>query len=112
MLSLSRIDVAAFVLQPIAADRTTIECQLLFTLPRWPRRPSTWWDAVDFWHMVNLQDGDPPTCAARMASRSFEHGWYAPMEDPSLDIRRWWKSKMNRGGAISRFSPRSSPSSD
>jgi hypothetical protein len=30
-----------------------------------------------------------------MASRSFDHGWYAPMEDPSLDIRRWWTTKMN-----------------
>jgi Rieske 2Fe-2S family protein len=24
-----------------------------------------------------------------MSSRSYRHGWFAPMEDDSLDIRRW-----------------------
>ena len=39
--------------------------------------------------------GDLPKHVQRgMTSRSFDHGWYAPMEDPSLDIRRWWSGKM------------------
>jgi Rieske 2Fe-2S family protein len=24
-----------------------------------------------------------------MSSRGYRHGWFAPMEDESLDIRRW-----------------------
>ena len=45
--------------------------------------------------MVNLQDWSICERVQRgMTSRSFEHGWYAPMEDPSLDIRRWWTAKM------------------
>ncbi|MEO8265563.1 MAG: aromatic ring-hydroxylating dioxygenase subunit alpha [Ilumatobacteraceae bacterium] len=96
MLSLSRDHVAAFILQPIAADRTTIECQVLFhpTEVAMPGFDAS--DAVDFWHMVNLQDWAICERVQRgMQSRSFRHGWYAPMEDPSLDIRRWWAAKMN-----------------
>lgn len=97
MLSMSRDHVAAFVLQPLAADRTLIECQLLFhpgEVAKIDFDPS---DALDFWHMVNLQDWAICERVQRgMISRTFEHGWYAPMEDPSLDIRRWWNSKMDR----------------
>jgi Rieske 2Fe-2S family protein len=96
MLSLSRDHVAAFILQPTAADRTTIECQLLFHPDEVAKDVFDAYDAVDFWHMVNLQDWAICERVQRgMTSRSFEHGWYAPMEDPSLDIRRWWTDKMN-----------------
>jgi glycine betaine catabolism A len=96
MLSLSRDHVAAFILQPIAADRTTIECQLLFHPDEVAKDVFDAYDAIDFWHMVNLQDWAICERVQRgMASRSFDHGWYAPMEDPSLDIRRWWSEKMN-----------------
>jgi glycine betaine catabolism A len=96
MLSLSRDHVAAFILQPIAADRTMIECQLLFHPDEVAKDVFDAYDAVDFWHMVNLQDWAICERVQRgMASRSFQHGWYAPMEDPSLDIRRWWSTKMN-----------------
>ena len=97
MLSLSRDHVAAFILQPITADRTTIECQLLFHPDEVGRDDFDASDAVDFWQMVNLQDWAICERVQRgMASRSFSHGWYAPMEDPSLDIRRWWTAKMQR----------------
>ena len=97
MLSLSRDHVAAFILQPIAADRTTIECQVLFHPNEVAAPGFDASDAVDFWHMVNLQDWAICERVQRgMQSRSFRHGWYAPMEDPSLDIRRWWTAKMNR----------------
>ena len=44
--------------------------------------------------MVNLQDWAICERVQRgMASRTFDHGWYAPMEDPSLDIRRWWTAQ-------------------
>jgi glycine betaine catabolism A len=96
MLSLSRDHVAAFVLQPVAADRTTIECVVLFHPDEVAAPGFDASDAVDFWHMVNLQDWAICERVQRgMRSLSFRHGWYAPMEDPSLDIRRWWTAKMN-----------------
>jgi Rieske 2Fe-2S family protein len=96
MLSLSRDHVAAFVLQPIEADRTTIVCDLLFHPDEVAKHDFDSSDATDFWHMVNLQDWAICERVQRgMASRSFRHGWYAAMEDPSLDIRRWWTAKMN-----------------
>jgi glycine betaine catabolism A len=95
MLSLSRDHVAAFILQPLAADRTMIECQILFHPHEVATPEFDASDAVDFWHMVNLQDWAICERVQRgMASRSFQHGWYAQMEDPSLDIRRWWTAKM------------------
>jgi glycine betaine catabolism A len=95
MLSLSRDHVAAFILRPLAADRTTIECQLLFQTDETARHDFDPSDAADFWHMVNLQDWSICERVQRgMTSRTFDHGWYAPMEDPSLDIRRWWTAKM------------------
>ena len=96
MLSLSRDHVAAFILHPVAPDRTTIECLLLFHPDEVATPDFDPTDAADFWHMVNLQDWAICERVQRgMASRSFRHGWYAPMEDPSLDIRRWWTSKMH-----------------
>jgi glycine betaine catabolism A len=96
MLSLSRDHVAAFILRAVAADRTTIECQLLFHPDEVAKEGFDTSDAVDFWHMVNLQDWAICERVQRgMASRTFDHGWYAPMEDPSLDIRRWWTTKMS-----------------
>ena len=96
MLSLSRDHVAAFILQPVDPDRTTIECQLLFHPTEVAAPGFDASDAVDFWHMVNLQDWAICERVQRgMQSLSFRHGWYAPMEDPSLDIRRWWTTKMN-----------------
>ena len=95
MLSLSRDHVAAFILQPLDFDRTTIECLLLFHPDEIATTDFDPSDAADFWHMVNLQDWSICERVQRgMASRTFVHGWYAPMEDPSLDIRRWWTAKM------------------
>ncbi len=95
MLSLSRDHVAAFILEPVDVDRTTIQCLLLFHPDETATDEFDPSDAADFWHMVNLQDWSICERVQRgMTSRSFEHGWYAPMEDPSLDIRRWWTAKM------------------
>ena len=96
MLSLSRDHVAAFILRPIAADRTIVECELLFHRDEATKDDFDPTDALEFWHLVNQQDWAICERVQRgMASRTFEHGWYAPMEDPSLDIRRWWTMKMN-----------------
>jgi Rieske 2Fe-2S family protein len=95
MLSLSRDHVAAFVLHPLAADRTAIDCDLLFHPDEAARSDFDPSDAVEFWDLVNQQDWAICERVQRgMASRTFAHGWFAPMEDPSLDIRRWWTAKM------------------
>ena len=90
MLSVSCDHAAAFVLWPIAADRTVIECRFLFhrdemALPTFD--PS---DAVDFWDLVNRQDW--AVCErvqSGIAASVHTHGYYAPIEDLSLDIRRY-----------------------
>jgi len=47
-------------------------------------------DAVELWELVNRQDWAICESVQRgMSSRGFERGWFAPMEDLSLDIRRW-----------------------
>jgi len=90
MLSLSAEHVAAFRLTPVSVDRTRIECELLFH----PTETATDWfdpsDAGELWDLVNRQDWTVCESVQRgMSSRYFTGGWYAPMEDDSLDIRRW-----------------------
>ena len=44
----------------------------------------------ELWDLVNRQDWAVCESVQRgMSSRSYRHGWFAPMEDDSLDIRRW-----------------------
>jgi Rieske 2Fe-2S family protein len=31
-----------------------------------------------------------------MGSRAYRQGWFAPMEDESLDIRRWLTARLER----------------
>ena len=86
----ARAHVAAFVVHPRAVDRTRVECHLLFAAaeaasPRFD--PS---DAVELWDLVNNQDWAVCESVQRgMSSRAYTHGWFAPMEDDSADIRRW-----------------------
>jgi Rieske 2Fe-2S family protein len=90
MLSCSADHVAAFVLRPLAVDRTSIECRLLFAASEVTSPSFDPSDAGDFWHMVNLQDWAICESVQRgMSSRAYTHGWFAPMEDDSADIRRW-----------------------
>jgi Rieske 2Fe-2S family protein len=90
MLSCSADHVAAFVLRPLAVDRTAIECGLLFHPSEVDKATFDPNDAGDFWDMVNRQDWAICESVQRgMSSRSYTHGWFAPMEDDSADIRRW-----------------------
>jgi glycine betaine catabolism A len=90
LLSCSADHVAAFVLRPRAVDRTRIECSLLFhpdAVAAADFYPS---DSGDFWDLVNKQDWAICESVQRgMSSRAYTHGWFAPMEDDSADIRRW-----------------------
>jgi Rieske 2Fe-2S family protein len=90
MLSCSADHVAAFTLRSLAVDRTTIECRLLFAADEVAKPSFDPSDAGDFWDMVNRQDWAICESVQRgMSSRAYTHGWFAPMEDDSLDIRRW-----------------------
>jgi Rieske 2Fe-2S family protein len=47
-------------------------------------------DAVDFWDLVNHQDWEICERVQNgMSSRVHEHGYCAPMEDLTLDIRKY-----------------------
>jgi Rieske 2Fe-2S family protein len=90
MLSLSADHVAAFTLWPTGPDRTRIRCDLLFAPDELVRARFDPSDAADFWDMVNRQDWAVCESVQRgMSSRAYAQGWFAPMEDASLDIRRW-----------------------
>ena len=90
MISLSADHVAAFQLVPKAPDRTLVVVDFLFHPTEMARPTFDPSDAVEFWDLVNRQDW--AVCEgvqAGMTSRRFAVGWYAPMEDLSLDIRRY-----------------------
>jgi Rieske 2Fe-2S family protein len=90
MISASADHVAAFVLLPRAVDRTEVVCTLLFDPDEAARTTFDPSDAAEFWDLVNGQDWRICESVQRgMSSRSYRHGWFAPMEDESLDIRRW-----------------------
>lgn len=94
-LSLAAEHVAAFTLWPVDAGRTRVVFDALFhpdavSAPDFD--PS---DAVDLWHVTNEQDWRACEGVQRgMRSRAWQHGWFAPMEDQSLDIRRWYATRM------------------
>ena len=90
LLSLSAEHAAAFQLTPLAVDRTRIVCDLLFHPTETTKSTFDPSDAGDLWDLVNRQDWAICESVQRgMSSRYFRGGWYAPMEDDSLDIRRW-----------------------
>jgi Rieske 2Fe-2S family protein len=90
MLSLSADHVAAFTLWPVASDRTRVLCDLLFAPDEMRRGTFDPSDAAGFWDEVNRQDWAVCESVQRgMSSRAYAQGWFAPMEDASLDIRRW-----------------------
>ena len=90
MLSASADHVAAFVLAPRAADRTEVTCTLLFARDEVGAASFDPSDAAELWDLVNKQDWAICESVQRgMSSRAYTHGWFAPMEDDSLDIRRW-----------------------
>ena len=95
LLSLSAEHAAAFQLTPLAVDRTRIVCDLLFHPSEVSKATFDPSDAGDLWDLVNRQDWAICESVQRgMSSRYFTGGWYAPMEDDSLDIRRWLLSRL------------------
>ena len=96
MLSLSMDHVVALTLWPRSAESTDIDCEFLFHPDEMARTDFDPADAVDFWDLVNRQDWEICESVQRgMQSRVFDTGWYAPMEDFSLDIRSYVLSRMD-----------------
>jgi phenylpropionate dioxygenase-like ring-hydroxylating dioxygenase large terminal subunit len=97
MISLSADHVAAFRLVATSAEHTTIECDILIHPSEVERQGFDISDAADFWDMVNRQDWAICESVQRgMNSRGYTQGWFAPMEDASLDIRRWLLPRLDR----------------
>jgi Rieske 2Fe-2S family protein len=87
LLSLSAEHAAAFVLTPLAADRTLVDVDLLVDPDQAELEID---DCAGFWDLVNRQDWAVCESVQRgMSSAFYQQGWYAPMEDASLDLRRW-----------------------
>ena len=97
LLSCSADHVAAFELHPLDVDRTRVTCRLLFDPDEVAKPAFDPSDAGDLWDLVNRQDWAVCESVQRgMSSRAYTHGWFAPMEDDSLDIRRWLLPRLNR----------------
>ncbi|HKV17654.1 MAG TPA: aromatic ring-hydroxylating dioxygenase subunit alpha [Mycobacterium sp.] len=97
LLSLAAEHVAAFVLRPVAVDRTEITCDLLFASDEAAKPTFDPSDAGDLWDLVNRQDWAICESVQRgMTSRYYTQGWFAPMEDASVDIRRWLLPRLER----------------
>ena len=89
-LSLACDHAAAFILKPRGAARTDIVCQFLFEPHEMQKSDFDPRDATEFWDLVNRQDW--AICEAvqqGIGARVHERGYYAPMEDFNLDIRRY-----------------------
>jgi len=90
MISLSMDHVSVYTLVPGGPDHTTVVNDFLFHPAEIAKADFDPSDAVDFWGLTNRQDWAICEGVQRgMRSRRFTHGYYAPMEDASLDIRKY-----------------------
>ena len=95
MISLSADHVTAYTVWPRDAQHTTLVCDFLFHPSELERSDFDPADAVTFWDRVNRQDWSIcERVQSGMRSRMFRQGYYAPMENPSLDIRRYIEAKL------------------
>lgn len=89
-ISMSADHVAAFVLHAVDASHTVVECHFLFEPHSMQQKDYDPSDAVEFWDLINRQDWEVcERVQAGISSRVHEQGYCAPMEDLSLDIRRY-----------------------
>jgi len=101
-LSLACDHAAVFILKPRGPARTDIVCHFLFEPYEISKAEFDPQDAVGFWDLVNRQDW--AICEAvqqGLTARVHERGYYAPMEDFNLDIRRYVLERIGEaaGGA-------------
>jgi Rieske 2Fe-2S family protein len=97
-LSLACDHAAVFILEPRAPARTEITCQFLFETCETEKSDFDPSDAVSFWDLVNRQDwAICESVQQGLSSRVHERGYYAPMEDFNLDIRRYVLERLGDG---------------
>jgi Rieske 2Fe-2S family protein len=87
--------VTAYFLKPVSAGRTDITCHFLFETHEIDKPSFDPSDTVDFWDLVNRQDWT--VCESvqdGIGARVHTHGYFAPMEDFNLDIRRYVKERI------------------
>jgi Rieske 2Fe-2S family protein len=90
MLSLSPEHATTFSLWPLDPGHTRVVCDFLFDPEEMAKPEFDPLDAVEFWDLINRQDW--AICQGvqlGMQCRVHQFGYYAPMEDLSLDIRRY-----------------------
>ncbi len=98
MCSASCDHVATFLLWPLAPDRTRVVCKFLFHPEEMAKPGFDPSDAVEFWDLVNRQDwAICERVQLGVQTRVHEFGYYAPMENPSLDIRRYVRERLGEG---------------
>jgi Rieske 2Fe-2S family protein len=89
-LSLACEHVTAYILHPRGPSRTDIDCLFLFAATEIAHASFDHTDATSFWDAVNQQDwAICERVQQGISSRVHEHGYYAPMEDANLDMRRY-----------------------
>jgi glycine betaine catabolism A len=94
-VSLACDHAAVFILQPRGPQRTDIVCHFLFEPQEIGKQGFDPGDAVEFWDITNRQDWAICESVQRgIRSRVHTHGYYAPMEDYSLDIRRYVRERV------------------
>ncbi len=99
LLSCAADHVAAFTLWPLQEGSTRVECVLLFAADEVAKPGFDPDDAGELWDLVNSQDWAVCESVQRgMSSRAYTQGWFAPMEDWSLDIRRWLLPRLGEHG--------------
>ena len=97
LLSLSPEHATAFTLWPQSAGRTRVVCDFLFHPDEISKPDFDPSDAVDFWDLINRQDwAICERVQLGMQCRMHKFGYYAPMEDLSLDIRRYVRSRLEK----------------
>lgn len=95
-VSLACDHAAVFILQPRGPERTDILCHFLFEPHEIAQPGFDPADAVEFWDVVNRQDWEICESVQRgMRSRVHQFGYYAPMEDFNLDIRRYVHERLD-----------------
>ena len=95
LLSISADHIASFLLFPKGPEQTRIVCNFLFHSQEIEKPGFDPSDAVDFWDLINRQDWTIcERVQAGLRSRVHKFGYYAPMEDASLDIRRYVSERL------------------
>jgi len=94
-ISLACDHAAAFLLYPKGPALTVIDCLFLFAPDEMTKPDFDPSNAVDFWDLVNRQDwAICESVQQGMGARPHAHGYYAPMEDCSLDMRRYVERRL------------------